>query len=112
MQEVITRPLLLLALDEVAHVSEAVTRQLRALSEFAVEDFYPPVPAGEEPVAMPADVHFATFVAALLATLEYGMEGAQAVCKNRVRTVREELEQVQKMVEVYLRRHYKTLLQH
>ena len=29
-QEVITHPLLLLALDEVAYVSEAVTKQLRA----------------------------------------------------------------------------------
>ena len=36
------------------------------------------------------------------------MERAQAVCKNRVRALREELEQVQKTVEVYLRRHYTT----
>ena len=111
MQEVITRPLLLLALDEVAYVSEAVTKQLRTLSEFAVEAFYPPLAAGQAPASMPAQVHFATFVAAFLATLEYGMEGAQAVCKNRVRTLREELE-LQKTVEVYLRRHYTTLLHH
>ena len=43
---------------------------------------------------MPAEVHFATFVAAFVATLEYAMEGAQAAYKNRVRTVRGELEQV------------------
>ena len=60
---------------------------------------------------------YATFVAAFLATLEYGMEGAGAVCKNRVlqnrvRTLREELEQPQKTVEVYLRRHYTPLLHH
>ena len=61
---------------------------------------------------MPAQVHFTTFVAAFLATLEYGMEGTQAVCKNRVRTLREELDQLQKTVEVYLRRHYTTLLSH
>ena len=56
---------------------------------------------------MPAEVHFATFVATSLTTLAYGMEGAHAVCKNRVRTLREELEQLLKTVEVYLRRHYK-----
>ena len=53
-------------------------------------------------------VHLVTFVAAFFATLEYGLERAQAVCKNRVRALREELEQVQKTVEVYLRRHYTT----
>ena len=41
---------------------------------------------------MPAEAHFATFDAAFMATLEYGMQGAQAVCRDRVRTVREELE--------------------
>ena len=111
-QEVITRPPLLRALDEVAYVSEAWTIQLRVLSEFAVEDFYPSLPTGQEPVGMPAEVHFATFVATSLTTLAYGMEGAHAVCKNRVRTLREELEQLLKTVEVYLRRHYKTLLEH
>ena len=34
------------------------------------------------------------------------------MCKNRVRTLREELEQLQKTVEVYLRRHYTTLWNH
>ena len=82
MEEVITCPLLLLALDEVAFVSEAVTKQLRALSEFAVEEFYPPLPAGQAPVGMPAQVQIATFVAAVLATLEYAMEGAQ-VCVQK-----------------------------
>ena len=43
---------------------------------FAIEDFFPPVPAGVTPVAMPAEVQFAAFVAAFMATLEYGMEGA------------------------------------
>lgn len=36
--EDINRQLLLLVLDKVADVSEAVTRQLTTLSEFAVED--------------------------------------------------------------------------
>ena len=112
MQEVISRPRLLLALDVVTYISEAMTNQLRALSEFAVDHFSPPLPAGQAPVGMSAELHFATFVAAFLATLEYGMEGVQAVCKNRVRTLRGELEQLQNKVEVYLRRHYKTLLDH
>ena len=78
MQEVVTRPLLLLALNEVAYASEAVTKQLRALSEFTVENFYPPLPAGQEPVGMPAGVHVATVVATFFATLESDMEGARA----------------------------------
>ena len=65
-----------------AHFSEKVITQLKALSEFAVDDFFPPVPPVETPMAMPADVHFATFVAAFTETLEYGIEGAQAVCKT------------------------------
>eukprot|EP00904_Undaria_pinnatifida_P003694 jgi/Undpi1/13325/HiC_scaffold_8.g02984.m1 len=96
-------------LDKVAHISEKVITQLKALSEFAAEDFFPPVPAGETPLAIPADVHFATFVAAFMETLEYGMEGAQAVCKGRVSQLRGELEAVQKSVEVYLRRHFSNL---
>ena len=47
-----------------------------------------------------------------MASLEYGMDEAQTVRKNRVRTLWEELEQAQKTVEVYLRRHHKTLLDH
>ena len=61
---------------------------------------------------MPAEIHFAAFVAALIETLEYGMEGAPPVCKQRVATLRSELEQVQKLVEVYLRRHFNTLADH
>ena len=74
MQETITRPLLLLALDEVGYVSNAVTKQLRTLSEFAVEDLFFHVPARQAPVGMPAQVHFATIVAEFFATLKYGME--------------------------------------
>ena len=97
MTEEINRALLLLVLDKVVHVSDKVITQLKALSEFAVEDFFPPVPAGETPAAMPADVHFTTFVAAFTESLEYGMEGAQAVCKNRVSNSRSELEAVQRV---------------
>ena len=57
--EVVTRPLLLLVRNEAANVSGAVTKKLRALSEFEVEHFLPPLPAGQEPVGMPAEVHFA-----------------------------------------------------
>ena len=61
---------------------------------------------------MPAEIRFVTFVAALIETLEYGMEGAPAVCKQRVATLRSELEQVQKLMEVYLRPHFNTLAEH
>ena len=109
MPEDIYRALILLVLDKVAHVSETVITQLKALSEFAVQGFFPPVPAGETPLAMPTNVRFATFVAAFMETLEYGMERAQAVCKGRVSHLHGELEQVQKWVEVYLRHHFSNL---
>ena len=105
MQGLVTRPFLLPALNGVPYVFIAFTKKLRSLSEFAVENFYPPLPAEQEPVGMPAEVHFATFLAAFITTLDYGMDAAQAVWKNRVRTVREEREQMNKTVEVYLRRH-------
>ena len=111
LQEGIIRPLWLLALDEVAYVSETVTKQLRALPECVLEYFHPPLPAEQVPVGMPAELQFATFVAAFLATLEYGMEGAQLVCKNRVGILREELERLQKTVGVYLWHHFKTLME-
>ena len=108
----INRVLLLLVPDKVAHVSEKVITQLKPLSEFAVEDFFPLVPAGATPLAMPADVNFTTFVAAFMETLEYGMGGAQAVCKGNVSHLRGELEAVQKSVEVYLLRHFSQLSWH
>ena len=70
-----------------------------------------PRPAGVVPVEMPAEVQFATFMAAFMATLEYSMEGAQAVCTNRVRALRAGLDELQRMVEVYLRRHFSTLVE-
>eukprot|EP00904_Undaria_pinnatifida_P006574 jgi/Undpi1/3046/HiC_scaffold_15.g06422.m1 len=82
------------------------------MSEFALEDFFPPVAKGETLRAIPAEIHFATFVAALMETLENGMEGVPLVYKQRVATLRSELEQVQKLVEVYLRRHFNTLAEH
>ena len=56
--------------------------------------------------------YLATFVAPLMETQEYGMEGALPACKQRVPTMRSELEQVQKLVEVYLRPHLNTLAEH
>ena len=61
---------------------------------------------------MPAEVHFATFFATFLATVKYGMEGAQAVCKNRVHNLGEELKQLLNKLDVYLRCHCKTLLEY
>ena len=112
MAEGVNRGLLLLVLDKVAHISDKVITQRNALPEFTVEDFFPPVPAGETPAAIPADVHLATFVAAFMEILEYGMEGAQVVCENRVSYVRRELEAVKNPVEFYLRRHFSNLTPH
>ena len=60
-------------LDNVVDVSEAVKTQLKTMSEFAVEELFSPLPAGVAPVAMPAEVHFATFVAAIMASLELSL---------------------------------------
>ena len=54
----------------------------------------------------------ATFVASFMETLEYGMDGASPVCKERVAISRSEVEwDTQKLFEVYLRRHF-TLGEH
>lgn len=66
MPEDINPQLLLLVLDTVAEVCDAVSRQVKALSKFEVEDSFPSVPAGVAPVAMAAEVHFATFIAAFM----------------------------------------------
>lgn len=48
-------------LKEVAGITTASTRQLQRLSELAVGWFcFPPIPAGNAPIAMQADVHFCT----------------------------------------------------
>ena len=52
------RALLLLVLVKVAHVSGKVITQLKAVSEFAIEDFFPSVPAGETTLVMPAVAAF------------------------------------------------------
>ena len=90
-------------LNKVAHVSEKAITQLNASSEVAVEDFFPPVPAGDTPLAMPAQAHFPTFVLKFMETLEFGMEGAQAVCKGWVSHLRGEL------AAVHLRRQFRNL---
>ena len=60
-------------------------------------------------MAMPADGHFATFVADSMETHEFDVDGAQAVCKKRVNNLRGDLEAVKKSVEVYLRRHFRNI---
>ena len=82
------------------------------MSEIAVEDFFHPVAIRETLRAMPAEVLLATFAAALIETLENGIKGAPPVCKQRVATLRSELEQVQELVEMYLRRHFHTRAGH
>lgn len=58
-------------------MSDAVVKQRKVSSDFAVDDFFPPVALGETPIAMPPEIHFVTFVAALVETLEYRTERAQ-----------------------------------
>ena len=107
--EDINRALIDLVLDKVAYFSEKVITQLRAWSKFAVDDFFPPVSSCETPPAFAAEVPFATFVTAFTKNLEYGMNGAEAVCKCRVNHFRGELEAVQKSVEVCLRHRFGNL---
>ena len=52
--EELSPDLLRLVLKKIASVSVACTTQLQARSDFAVEDFFPPAPAGKTPLAMPA----------------------------------------------------------
>ena len=92
--EELSSDLLCLIRKKIAGVSVACTKQLQALSEFAVEDFFPPAPAGEIPLVMPAEVHFRTFIAALMAVLEYGMGSAPELCKLRVANLRKALEAI------------------
>ena len=47
-----------------------------------------PVAIGEAPRAIPAEIYFAAFVAALMKILGYDMEGAPPVCKQRVAMLR------------------------
>ena len=100
--EDINRALLVIVLDTVAHVSDAVLKQLKTISEFAVEGFFPPEAIRETPRAMPAEIHLVSFVATLMETVKYRMKVAMPVCKQRVATLRSELEQVHKLVEVYV----------
>ena len=111
MQKFITRPLLILALDEVPYISETVTQQQpRALSEFAVESVLlsSASRAGAGGYVGRGAPHRACY--GVLGDLEYGMERAQAVCNIRVSTLQKELEKVQKKEEFCLRRHSKKTL--
>ena len=58
---------------------------------------------------MPAEIHFATFGAALMEALEYGLRPHASRGLLRVRS---ELDQAQSLVEVYLRRLFNTLAEH
>ena len=104
MSEEISRQLLLLVRDVVADGPEAITKWLITLSELTVEEFPPPLPVGVRLVTIPAEINFATFVAAFMATLSIGMERAQAVCKKRMCVLQREVDELQEIVEVYLQR--------
>eukprot|EP00904_Undaria_pinnatifida_P000992 jgi/Undpi1/10894/HiC_scaffold_3.g01420.m1 len=104
--EPLTPDILGFILKEVASVSPASTKQLQHLAELAVQDFFPPAPVGETPVAMPADMHFRTFLAAFGAVLEYGMGSAPAICKTRFTLRKQELDAVLTQLQAYLQYHY------
>eukprot|EP00904_Undaria_pinnatifida_P010033 jgi/Undpi1/615/HiC_scaffold_10.g04079.m1 len=89
-------------LKKVAGFTTATTRQLQSLAELAVEDFFPPAPAGETPATMPAEVHLRTFSAAFVAVLEYGMASAPDICKYRVENQKKELNAVLERLQSYL----------
>ena len=104
--EPLTQDILGFTLKEVASVSPASTKQLQHLAELVVQNFFRPAPVGETPVAMPADVHFRTFLAAFGAVLEYGMGSAPAICKTRVTLLKQELDAVLTQLQTYLQYHY------
>ena len=58
------------------------------------------------------EADLSTFVAPLMQTIGYDIEGDPPVCKQRDVTLRSELEQVKNLVEVYLRRHFITRAEH
>lgn len=68
----------------VAGITDVVVKQLEAMKIFEVQSFCPPAPAGVALVDMPTDVHFRTFIAALVAVLKHGMDNALPVCKDKV----------------------------
>ena len=70
------------------------------------------MPAGETPLEIVADVHFATLVSAFMEALEYGMKRAQAVCKGRVNHLQGDVHVEQKSVEVNPRRHFNNFSPH
>ena len=71
-------------LKRVAGITDVVVKQLEAMKIFEVQSFCPSAPAGVALVDMPTDVHFRTFIAALVAVLKHGMDNALPVCKDKV----------------------------
>lgn len=96
-------------LRRIAQVTQPVAEQLRSLSNFQLADFYPPLPPGGEPRPLPAEDHLSTFVAALLAVIDYGMENAPRTCISRVTFLRVELQAATSQVCSYLRYHRQEL---
>lgn len=62
-------------------------KQLKNFSGLDVEDSPPLDPAGETPIAIPADVHFCIFLAAFAAALEHGMGSAPDTTVVRLASV-------------------------
>ena len=92
-----------------AYITEQAADQILSLSNIAIEHFFPPLAPGLKPAAMPAQVHFRTFVSVLMIVIEYGMEDAPDICLERVKTWRRELHALIDRLDTYLQLHYSLL---
>ena len=103
-KELNTAPLGLI-FKTVAGVPAEVVRQLQTLSGWDVQELCPLAPAGTTPMTLPAELHFSTFISAVMAVLEYGMENAPPACISTVAELRHALEAVEKSMRTYLQFH-------
>ena len=90
---------------KVAGVPAEVVRQLQTLGGWDAQAFCPSAPAGATPTALPAELHFSTFISAFVAVLEYGMGNAPPASITTVAELRYALETVEKSVPTYLQFH-------
>ena len=92
-------------LEKVGRITEEITRQLQSLSGLTVQEYHSPAPPGLSAKPVPADLHFSTFIGALLAVIDYGIKYAPVMCWHRVRDLREGLMAVEGKLRGYLQYH-------
>ena len=98
-----------ICLKKVARITYEVTRHLQSLSALTVQGYHSPVPPGVSTKPAPMHLPFSTFVGALLAVIDYGMDDAPVRCRNRVCELREGLMAVEGRLRRYLQYHRITL---